>query len=183
MEKVLVVVDAQNDFLLNDGALNLGHDTKDLRERIADFVGGFEGFVFLTQDAHDEDDPEFKLFPKHCVKNSHGAAICDEILEACETVLGSKFPRLPIQKNAFTTDLVSTVLVNQATPETEFHVVGVCTHICVHDVITGFIYKCRQVKNFTPNIIVHHKLLDDFDEDLSVFALHRLHKLYGVSVI
>lgn len=179
MKNVLVVVDMQNDFLQNDGALNLGHDTTDLRKRVAEYVRGFDGLVLLTCDTHEENAAEFKAFPKHCLKGTPGAYLCDEILE---TVKDSQAPRIPLEKQSYTSDIISTFLANRAEPDTEFHVVGVCTHICVHDVIAGFVNKVKNEKNFVPKVIVHRSMVDDFNPEMAEFALKRLQNLYGVVV-
>jgi len=175
MKNVLVVVDMQNDFLLNDGALNLGHDTAALRKRVADFVRGFDGQVYLTYDSHGEDAAEFKAFPKHCIKGTKGAEICDEVAEAAK---GGQ----PIPKQSYTADLVSSVLASEVDQDTTVHVVGVCTHICVHDVVAGFVNLVKNEKNFMPKVIVHRDMVDDFDPAMAEFALKRLKNLYGVAL-
>ena len=82
--KSLFVVDMQNDFLLNDGKLNLGHDTKELRERVASFVKDFKGHVSFTQDSHNTESCEFKLFPQHCLVETDGWEIVDELIAAVD---------------------------------------------------------------------------------------------------
>lgn len=35
--------------------------------------------IFYLNDSHDEDDPEFQEWPKHCVKGTEGAEVIDEL--------------------------------------------------------------------------------------------------------
>lgn len=177
MKNVLVVVDMQKDFLLNNGSLNLGHDTAELRKRVADFVRDFDGDIYLTYDSHDETAVEFKSFPKHCVKGTEGAEICDEITEAAK---GKQAFRIP--KESYTADLISTVLDQNITEDTTLHVVGVVTHICVHDVVAALVNKTKNEKNFIPKIVIHRNMVDDFNPEMEKFALTRLQNLYGVVV-
>jgi nicotinamidase-related amidase len=172
MKNVLVVVDMQKDFLLPDGALNLGHDTVALRNRIATFISSFEGDVYLTYDSHKEDAVEFKTFPKHFITGTPGAELCDEIAHKGQ----------PLPKQSYTSDLIATVLLNVVQPDTTVHVVGVCTHICVHDVIAGLVNRTKNDHNFVPKVIVHRDMVDDFDPEMAEFALKRLQRLYGVVV-
>ena len=72
--KIFYDVDTQNDFMNSDGALyvpdaelikpNLAALTNYARERGIPILG--------SVDAHTEDDPEFKAFPRHCVKGTKG---------------------------------------------------------------------------------------------------------------
>ena len=85
-KEILIVVDTQNDFLLEDGSLYIGHDTSTLRKKIATYVRDFEGKIFVTQDTHEADSCEFKEnggpFPAHCVLNTKGWEVVDEIEDA-----------------------------------------------------------------------------------------------------
>ncbi len=80
-ETALVVVDMQNDFAHPDGALFV----PDAEKTIPTIRGLLDRFrekgapVFFTQDWHDEDDPEFKIWPRHAVAGTWGAEIVAEL--------------------------------------------------------------------------------------------------------
>ncbi len=80
-ETALLVVDMQNDFAHPEGALFV----PDARKTIPTIEGLLKRFrekgapVFFTQDWHDEDDPEFKIWPRHAVAGTWGAEIVSEL--------------------------------------------------------------------------------------------------------
>lgn len=77
----LVIVDMLNDFVRADGALvvddaeKLIPNQKKLLKRARKI--GFE-IIFLA-DNHMPDDPEFEIWPKHCVQGTYGAKVIDEL--------------------------------------------------------------------------------------------------------
>jgi len=179
MNEALIVVDMQNDFLLNTGSLNLGHDTKELRENVAKFVSGFDGRIFLTADNHKEDDCEFKTFPKHCIENTEGLELVDELKEVLE---GKDFQVLA--KKSFTGGAILNLADELAERGTkDIHVVGVCTHICVHDVVGSIVNHTKNKYGYIPSITVYNDLVDDFDPEMEHFSLKRMQNLYGVKVL
>ncbi len=77
----LIVVDMQNDFAKEGGSLfvpasqeiipEIQHLLKKAREN--------KVLVVFTQDWHEENDPEFELWPVHCVVNTPGAEVISEL--------------------------------------------------------------------------------------------------------
>jgi len=180
MSKALIIVDCQNDFLLETGSLNLGHDTKELRENIANFTKNFKGKLFFTCDCHQDDDCEFKTFPKHCVENTEGIELVDELKEVITE--GVDFNILA--KKSFTGETIINLADELAKNGTkEIHVVGVCVHICVHDIIGTLVNHTKNLHGYIPQIIVHKDLVDDFNPEMADFALKRMESLYGVKLI
>lgn len=179
MKKALIVVDMQNDFLLEEGSLNLGHDTKTLRENIAKLVDTFEGQIYLTFDKHQEDDCEFTVFPVHCVEHTEGHKLAEEIKNVLR---GKNF--LTAGKKSYTGGAV-TNMANELADNNikEIHVVGVCTHICVHDVVGTLVNHTKEIHNYIPQIIIHKDLVDDFAPDMAEFALKRMESLYGAKLV
>lgn len=177
--KVLIVVDCQNDFLLNEGSLNLGHDTKDLRENIAKLVKSFEGMLYFTYDNHQENDCEFNTFPKHCIEHTQGHKLVEEIKAVIKDKNYELFP-----KKSFTGASIIN-LANQLADNDikEIHVVGVCTHVCVHDIVSTIVNHTKNAHGYIPEVIVHEKLVDDFNPEMAKFALQRMQNLYGVKLV
>lgn len=179
-KKILLVVDMQNDFLdAKKGSLNLGHSTTKLQGRVANFIKTFDGPILLTKDTHKKDACEFAAFPAHCVEKTWGNEITPTLKEA---LLDKKF--LFVAKNSFSSNAVTLNLDAQApVRDIELHVVGVCTHICVHDIVSQYVNYCKTVYNVIPKIIIHEDMIDDFDPEMAAFTLKRLKNLYGVELV
>ena len=77
----LIIVDMLNDFVRADGALvvpeakKLIPNQKKILEKARQI--GFE--ILFLADNHMPDDPEFKIWPPHCVQGTHGAKVVDEL--------------------------------------------------------------------------------------------------------
>ena len=73
MQKVLVVIDMQNDFV--DGALG-SSQAQLIVDNVRKKIESFDGPIIFTRDTHDRDyleRQEGKLLPvPHCVKNTEG---------------------------------------------------------------------------------------------------------------
>jgi nicotinamidase-related amidase len=80
-ETALIVVDMQNDFVKEGGSL-LVKAAADTVPRIQELLersrsAGLK--IAFTQDTQVKDDPEFDIWPEHCVKGSWGWQIIDEL--------------------------------------------------------------------------------------------------------
>ncbi|MHA2615327.1 MAG: cysteine hydrolase family protein [bacterium JZ-2024 1] len=76
-----IVVDMQNDFAREGGSLYVP-STREILPRIQALLNQARNkgvLVIFTQDWHQKDDPEFALWPVHCVENTEGAEIVEEI--------------------------------------------------------------------------------------------------------
>ncbi len=184
---LLIIVDAQKDFLLPNGKLYMGHDTTELRNRLGKIVNDFPGYIYATKDSHFEGAVEFEKFPEHCCLYTEGWKLIDEI--SYEKI--NNFSA----KNSYTQNGISSQIIHllyselkthsqtKLCPESTIYVVGVCTHICVHDIICGIVNEAKHHYNIIPKIVILKNLIDDFDPEMSEYALKRLQKLYGVQVL
>ena len=71
---VFVDIDTQFDFMNPKGTLNVP-DAEDIIDNIKKLFGYAKEHkikILSSTDAHKIDDPEFKLFPPHCVKGTSG---------------------------------------------------------------------------------------------------------------
>lgn len=126
MEKILVVVDMQNDFI--DGSLGT-KEAVEIVPFVREKIENFEGRVIFTRDTHFEDYMETqegkKLPVKHCIKGTDGWEIRDELKILCSTD--------PIDKVTFGSVELGELLVdineNEGIESVTF--VGLCTDICV----------------------------------------------------
>ncbi|WCB91607.1 Peroxyureidoacrylate/ureidoacrylate amidohydrolase RutB [Baekduia alba] len=77
----LVVVDMQNDFVADDGSLQVP-DARATVPVIAALVARFRAAgarIVFTQDTHRAGDPEFAIWPVHAVEGTAGWAIVEEL--------------------------------------------------------------------------------------------------------
>ncbi|HWQ18619.1 MAG TPA: isochorismatase family protein, partial [Methanotrichaceae archaeon] len=73
--------DCQNDFFPPDGALAIpgASSIRGNLGRISKFAFSNGLRVLLFEDMHIEGDPEFKVFPPHCIKGTEGSKLIEEI--------------------------------------------------------------------------------------------------------
>ena len=124
---ILIVVDMQNDFI--SGALGT-NEAKLIVEKVREKTENFEGLIFFTRDTHFEDYMETqegkKLPVPHCIKNTWGWEICDELKDLSENTeicdkptFGSTDLMESIKELSLEEDIKSITLM------------GLCTDICV----------------------------------------------------
>jgi nicotinamidase-related amidase len=170
--KALIVVDMLKDFIEKDGALFCGDKSREiipfLRKRIEE-VRNNGGTIIFLQDNHKDDDLEFKMFPKHCVKGTRGAEIIDELIVKENDIIISK-----TRYSGFYDTNLDKVLKDKKIEEVE--VVGVCTSICVMDTV-------GDLRNRDYPVIVRKDGVADFDEEAHLFSLKRMGKIYGAKVL
>lgn len=122
MKKVLIVIDMQKDFV--DGAL-ANREAQAIVGDIASLVENFDGEVIATRDTHEKNylsTTEGKHLPiPHCIKNTNGWQIVDEIATALQ------------KKNAVILDKPTFGFLGWECLHgaNEIVMVGTCTDICV----------------------------------------------------
>jgi nicotinamidase/pyrazinamidase len=143
-------VDTQNDFLLPVGALYVPRAEKLIPtfERIYEVARQREIPVISTADAHTDRDPEFAVWPPHCVAGTLGQAkIAGTLLPGAVTVANrpdfpptafQDAPQIIVEKQ--TVDMFQTVTLRDvlaARPAERYVVFGVVTEICVWHAVRG----------------------------------------------
>jgi nicotinamidase/pyrazinamidase len=172
MKKALIVVDMLNDFVNEKGALQFPQ-ARGIVDYVVDIASEFDkndDDIILLRDAHEEDDLEFNLFPKHAVIGTWGSAIIEQLQKA--VVLPEIIDKT--RYSGFYGTNLESVLEN-INPD-EVHVVGVCTSICVMDTVGG-------LANRDYRVIVHGKGVADFDNEAHKFSLSRMKNLYGAEIV
>lgn len=134
--KVLVIVDEQKDF--TNGVLGNAECNATVG-KIVDIINTQEfDKVILTRDTHGDNylntQEGNKLPVKHCIEDSDGWQIRDEIMQAVKHKYIENKNYSVIDKHSFGSLYLGKILedsyfVNQE--EVEFYFVGVCTGICV----------------------------------------------------
>ena len=153
-------VDAQRDFLLPGGNLYVPGAEKLLPtlRRLTDAAR--QGKVFLVSHGcfHTPDDPEFKIFPPHCVKGTAGAELVPEALtEQVVRVPNDAESKLPEDFSQYQQILLekqtlnifesrhADALVRRLGSLAEFVVFGVVTEYCVSFAAKGLLERGRRV--------------------------------------
>ncbi|MDR3363987.1 MAG: cysteine hydrolase [Clostridiales Family XIII bacterium] len=143
MEKYLIVVDMQNDFI--DGPLGTA-EARAIVPAVCEKIRAHAGPVIFTYDTHGEDYMQTqegaKLPVVHCVRNTHGWALAAG-LEALKNERGG----LVFEKPAFSSRRLAEYLAeaDRADGIESIELVGLCTDICV-------ISNAMALKAFLPEV-------------------------------
>ena len=121
--KFLIVVDMQNDFI--SGALG-----SDMAQAIVPYVvekvKSFDGKIIFTRDTHFDNYLETqegqKLPVKHCIRDTWGWEICDELLPYADVV---------VDKETFGSVDLPAILRDYGDEVESIELCGLCTDICV----------------------------------------------------
>ena len=121
--RFLIVVDMQVDFI--SGSLGSAHAAA-IVPNVVDKVRSFDGKVIFTRDTHSENyfqTQEGKKLPvMHCVKDTAGWQICDELKSFADCI---------IDKITFGSVDLPNLLNKYGEPIEEIELCGLCTDICV----------------------------------------------------
>jgi nicotinamidase/pyrazinamidase len=178
-------VDAQADFMLPGGHVYVPGAEKLLPNirRLTDAAR--QGRVFLVSHGcfHTPDDPEFKIFPPHCVKGTPGAELVPEALtEKVARVPNDAAAKLPEDLAQFQQILLekqtlnvfesmhADALVQRLGSQAEFVVFGVVTEYCVSFAVKGLLERGRRVALVTDAI----ETLKQEDGDKTIAELEQL---------
>lgn len=128
MDKLLIVVDMQKDFI--DGALGT-KEAQNIVDNAVHKIDGFDGSIIATMDTHRDDyleTREGKFLPvSHCIKNTEGWEIERRIMSA----LKRKGFRL-VEKPTFGSMELPKLIKEKFNPEKlSIELIGLCTDICV----------------------------------------------------
>ena len=153
-------VDTQADFMLPGGKLYVPGAERLLPNIRKLTDAARQGRVFLVSHGcyHTNHDPEFKIFPPHCVKGTPGSAYVPEALtEKVITIPNEPAAALPRDLSHYqqillekqTLDIFESrhadELVKRLPKDAEFLVFGVVTEYCVRFAAKGLIERGRRV--------------------------------------
>lgn len=163
MKTVLFDVDTQVDFLLPSGAL-YAPGAERIVERVAalsHWAGSRRIPVISTVDAHAENDPEFRVWPPHCVAGTNGQRKpASTLLDSRAVVPNAGNPpelgdarQILLEKQSvdcFTAMHLSAILDRLAAER--YIVCGVVTEVCVKNAVLGLLKTGRRVELVTDAI-------------------------------
>ena len=143
MNRVLIVIDMQNDFISGSlAAENANSIVKD----VIDYINVFNGKIFYTLDTHYDDyldTLEGKKLPIiHCIKDTYGWEIPKDLYK---TLINKN--AIAVIKSSFGSSLLAEQLYNQNKSNTidEIVLLGICTDICV-------VSNALLIKSFLPDV-------------------------------
>lgn len=171
MKEALIVIDMLNDFIKPEGALSVG----EIGGKIVPFIKSEiekmrqenKPVIFIC-DNHKENDPEFAMFPPHCVENTLGAKIIDELQPTKKDFI------IPKRRYSgfFGTDLD---LVLRENDINTVNLVGVCTNICV-------LYTAADARMRHYDVNVLKNGVASFDSVAHQFALQQMETVLGANI-
>ena len=127
MEKVLIVVDMQKDFV--DGALGT-KEAVGIVDKVAAKISSFDGDIIATYDTHDKNymgTQEGKKLPvPHCIKDTEGWQLNQKV----QAALDAKGYKAVYKPTFGSVDLVD-IIKKYDIESTEIVMIGLCTDICV----------------------------------------------------
>ncbi|MBE7033696.1 MAG: cysteine hydrolase [Ruminococcaceae bacterium] len=128
MQKILVVVDMQKDFV--DGALGT-KEAQAIVDNVVKKIEDFDGSIYVTYDTHFEDyleTDEGKNLPVvHCVRDTDGWKLNEKVQAALD-----KKSYTEVEKITFgSIDLPFVLAEENEMDDAEIEVIGLCTDICV----------------------------------------------------
>ncbi len=170
--KALLVIDMLKDFIYQGGALETGSAGRDVipfvKEKIHEFRKLGYPVIYIC-DNHEINDKEFDMFPVHCVKDTEGSKIIDEL----EVLEGDKIIKKRRYSSFYGTDLD---LFLREDNVDEIYLVGVCTNICV-------LYTAVDARNISYKVNVFKDGVASFDEEAHKFALKEMENTLGCNII
>jgi len=170
--KILLIIDMLKDFMDSEGALYCGEKSEKIipfiKNKIQEFQNDKSPIIFIA-DSHKENDKEFEMFPKHCVKGSKGAEVLEELFVEDITIIKksrySGFYNTKLEK-----------LIYSHGKDIEVHVVGVCTNICV-------MYTVEELRNRDIKTYVYKDGVASFDPAAHEFALNQMESVLGAEIL
>ena len=170
MAKAVLVIDMLRGFLEEGYPLYCGAPARRIVSNVQGLLErelALGSKVFYLCDHHTPDDPEFNLFPPHCIE---GTAECEVVLEL------AKYPGEVIPKRRFSGffDTPLDEKLKELKPE-KVVVCGVCTDICV-------CHTAADARNRDYAVEVPVDCVASFDERAHHFALEHMEKVLGVEL-
>lgn len=161
-----------NDFIHEDGALSVGEVSGRIipfiAKKIKDFREKGNPVIYIC-DNHEIDDSEFDMFKPHCIADSWGSKIIDDLSPEKE----DKIIKKRRYSAFFGTELD---LYLREKNVDELYLVGVCTNICV-------LYTAADARNLNYKVNIYKEGVASFDQNAHLFALAEAEKTLGCKII
>ncbi len=170
-ERALLVIDMLNDFVKEGGTLVVpgAKEKLSLFQKRIEKARKEKELVVYVCDSHRSDDPEFSIWPSHCVLGSWGAEVVEEIRPQSQDYIVRKR-----RYSAFYgTDLDLYLRENQVK---SLILTGLVTNICVMGTAADAASRGYKIE-------VEKNLVIGLNEEMHQFALRQMKEVYGVSLV
>ena len=171
MAKAILVSDMLRGFLEEGHPLYCGPKTRSIIPNVQKLLEreleqGAK--VFYLCDSHTPNDPEFRMFPPHCIEGTIESELIPEL---------SQYPGEIIPKRTFSSfyDTPLEKKLEALNPKT-IVVCGVCTHICVLQAVI-------DARNRGYEVEIPVDCVASFDDKAHSFALQHMEKVLGARLI
>ena len=159
---VFVDIDTQFDFMDPRGNLYVpgAEDIVDNIKKLFHYAKEHKIKILSSIDAHTVDDPEFKLFPSHCIKDTPGnqkieASTCDDHIiienreqEITESIMNHE--QIIVESQTFDIfESTNTDKIVKKLDAQNFVVFGVATDYCVKAAVLGLLKRSYRVSLVT----------------------------------
>ncbi len=170
MPDAVLVIDMLRGFLERGNPLYCGEMARRIIpnvQRLLEQETARGSTIFYLCDHHAPDDPEFKIFPPHCIAGTSEAELIPEL---------ANYPGEIIPKNTYS-GLFNTSLEEKlkAIHPEKLIVCGVCTDICV-------LHTVADARNRHYEVEVPIDCVASFDLAAHKFALEHMEKILGVKL-
>ena len=172
MKRALLVLDMLEGFMRKEFPLYCGNDGERIIPVIKNIIEEFnkrrETVIFIA-DHHEQDDEEFKMFPRHCVAGTKESEVIPELWNVADK-------KVLVPKTRFAA-FYETNLDNELkkiAPD-EVHVTGVCTNICV-------LFTVEELLNRRYPTVVYRDGVASFDSGDHQHALKQMKDILGVQI-
>jgi len=170
--RALLIIDMLNDFITPEGALYIGSPAEKvvpvIRRRLDLFRQNKEPVIFIC-DRHRQGDPEFAMFPPHCLEGDAGGDVIAGLAPRPEERLIYKR-----RYSAFFGTELDLTLREYGVSELEL--TGVVTNICV-------LYTAADARMLNYRVFVDVAAVAGIDEQAHRFALQEMEKTLGVTML
>ncbi|SHH33282.1 isochorismatase family cysteine hydrolase [Thermosipho atlanticus] len=173
--KSLVIIDLQNDFAKKGGALYFNGAEKVI-PRVLELIKIYKNQnypIIFTQDWHDENDLEFNIWPKHCVKNTEGAEIVNEVKELILGYKNTYFIKKTRYSAFYKTNLDEIIKKHNIN---EVDIVGLVTNICV-------LFTVEEFRNRDIVVNVYRDGTTTYDENMYNYSIKLMKEVLNANII
>ena len=171
MARAVLVIDMLRGFLEEGYPLYCGVRARSIIpniQRLLEQESGRGARIFYVCDHHAPDDPEFKLFPPHCVEGSSEAQVIPEL---------SAYQGETVYKRHFSAfyDTPLEGMLDELSPETLI-VCGVCTNICV-------LHTVADARSRGYEVEIPASCVASSDDKAHSFALEHMENVLGAKLV
>lgn len=168
--QALIIIDMLEDFVREGGALEVpaARGIIPAVKKARDEARGAESPVIYVCDAHDPDDREFAIWPRHCVDNTPGAAVIEELAPRPDDIIIKKKTYSGFYETALDETLKRLGI-------DEIVLTGVCTNICV-------LYTASEATLRGYSVTVLKDAVAGLTEDDHNFALRQMSRVLKAEV-